>query len=279
MTVPPQALPRSADRIGDRFVTLDALRGLIMVLMAIDHASYFVGKRHPGEFWGLDLPRYADVLSFLTRWLTHFCAPGFFFLMGAGMLLFAASRRRAGWSERRITSFFLTRGALLILLQLMVENPAWLLGLLGDRMPMTAPPGGGGDVLFHFGVLYGLGANMIVFALLMRSGAALVALVSFGSILATQWVTPSATEAGTLYSPLLRILLIPGQTGLMQSFYPLIPWLAPTGFGVLFGGLLNREGRRAFRYALPAGAVSLGLFLLLRWAGGSGISTERPTPA
>lgn len=265
-----EANPFSPDRAKDRFVSLDALRGLIMVLMAVDHASYFVGKLHPGEFWGLPLPRYADALAFLTRWVTHLCAPGFFFLMGAGMILFAAARRKAGWTENRITRFFVTRGALLILLQMMVENPAWLLGTLGDKLPMAVPPGGGGDVLLHFGVLYGLGANMIVFSLLMRAGTGLIALVSIGSILATQWLTPSAAEAGVLYSPLLRILLIPGQTGPLQSFYPLIPWLAPTGFGVIFGRVMCAKGPRAFRYALPAGVGLLGLFVLLRWTGGFG---------
>lgn len=265
-----EANPYPPARATDRLVSLDALRGLIMVLMAVDHASFFVGKLHPGEFWGLALPRYPDALAFLTRWVTHICAPGFFFLMGAGMILFAAARRKAGWTENRITRFFVTRGALLILLQMMIENPAWLLGTMGDKMPMAAPPGGGGEVLFHFGVLYGLGANMIAIALLMRAGTGLVALVSVGSILATQWLTPSAAEAGVLYSPLLRILLIPGQTGPMQSYYPLIPWLAPTGFGVLFGGLLRGKGPRAFRYALPAGVGLLGLFVLLRWAGGFG---------
>lgn len=260
----------SPDRAKDRFVSLDALRGLIMVLMAVDHAGFFVGKLHSGEFWGLPLPRYADALAFLTRWVTHICAPGFFFLMGAGMILFAAARRKAGWSENRITRFFVIRGALLILLQMMVENPAWLLGTLGDKLPMAAAPGGGGEVLFHFGVLYGLGANMIVLALLMRAGAGLVALVSVGSILATQWLTPSAAEAGVLYSPLLRILLIPGQTGPLQSYYPLIPWLAPAGFGVVFGRLLCGKGPRALRRALPAGVGLLGLFVLLRWMGGFG---------
>ncbi len=265
-----EANPFSPDRAKDRFVSLDALRGLIMVLMAVDHACFFVGKLHPGEFWGLPLPRYADALAFLTRWVTHICAPGFFFLMGAGMILFAAARRQAGWSEDRITRFFVTRGVLLILLQMMVENPAWLLGTMGDKLPMAAAPGGGGEVLFHFGVLYGLGANMIVLALLMRAGTGLVALVSVGSILATQWLTPSAAEAGVLFSPLLRILLIPGQTGPLQSYYPLIPWLAPTGFGVVFGRVLGGKGPRAFRFALPAGVGLLGLFVVLRWMGGFG---------
>ena len=65
-----------------RVEALDALRGLIMILMAIDHASYFIAKVHPGEFWGMPLPQYPDGLSFFTRAVTHLCAPGFFFADG-----------------------------------------------------------------------------------------------------------------------------------------------------------------------------------------------------
>ncbi|MBN2432418.1 MAG: DUF1624 domain-containing protein [Acidobacteria bacterium] len=257
-------------RAGSRLLSMDALRGLIMVLMAVDHASYFIARVHPGEFWGSALPRYADALAFLTRWITHLCAPGFFFLMGAGMVLFAAARRQAGWTERRIVRFFVTRGILLILLQLCLENPAWLLGRLGSRQPLMDPPGGGGDVLLHFGVLYGLGATMIAFAFLMRARTMVIVLLSLGAILATQWLTPSAAETGVLFSPWLRLLLIPGHTGVWQSFYPLVPWLGVTGLGVMFGRVLIHQGERAFRHVLPAGAGFLALFVLLRWAGGFG---------
>ena len=257
-------------RAQSRLFSLDALRGLIIIFMAIDHASYFIGKVHRGEFWGSALPQYANALSFLTRWITHPCAPGFFFLMGAGMILFDVSRRKAGWTENRIIRFFVTRGILLIFLQLLVENPAWMLGTIGTKLQTMEPPGGGGEVMLHFGVLYGLGANMIVFAFLMRVRTMGIVLLSIGSILFTQWFTPSASEAGVLYSPLLRILFIPGQTGLWQSFYPLVPWLGITGFGILFGKLLHKKGEKAFRYILLAGVGFLVLFLLIRWTGGFG---------
>lgn len=186
------------------------------------------------------------------------------------MILFDVSRRKAGWTENRIIRFFVTRGILLIFLQLLVENPAWMLGTIGTKLQTMEPPGGGGEVMLHFGVLYGLGANMIVFAFLMRVRTMGIVLLSIGSILFTQWFTPSASEAGVLYSPLLRILFIPGQTGLWQSFYPLVPWLGITGFGILFGKLLHKKGEKAFRYILLAGVGFLVLFLLIRWTGGFG---------
>ena len=65
------------------------------------------------------------------RWSTHLCAPGFFFLLGIGMTLLAAARRSAGWGEGRIGRSFIARGLLLILLQLAVENPVWLMMEIG----------------------------------------------------------------------------------------------------------------------------------------------------
>ena len=82
-----------AESIGARLPSLDALRGLIIVLMAIDHARAFIAKNHSGEFWGRALPDYGgDTVAFLTRLVTHLCAPGFMFLMGTGMVLFGCAQ-------------------------------------------------------------------------------------------------------------------------------------------------------------------------------------------
>lgn len=83
-----------------RLLPIDALRGLIIVFMALDHAGHFVAQKHAsGEMWGGPFPTYTDPLAFLTRLITHLSAPAFFFLMGAGMFLFADARRKQGWSE------------------------------------------------------------------------------------------------------------------------------------------------------------------------------------
>jgi uncharacterized membrane protein len=250
-----------------RLLSLDALRGLVMVLMAVDHANYFVARMHPnGEFWGIPLPQYNSVLAFLTRFVTQPCAPGFFFLMGIGMVLFAKSRRKQGWSEGHISRHFIIRGFLLVLLQFFVVNSAWLLG------PSTEfhPPGGGGQVWFHFGVLYALGMTMILGAFLFRLKPALIFGISVATILLTQWLIPDPSQAERLFSPLLRMILIPGQTGSMKVLYSFLPWLGCVGFGFIFGNWLVLDERRAFRKALILGIVSLVLFVVVRVAGGFG---------
>jgi uncharacterized membrane protein len=88
-----------------RLLPLDALRGLIIVVMALDHANSFIAQgKLEFELWANQFPDYyGDALTFLTRFATHLAAPGFFFLLGVGIVLFVMSRRQQGWSNWRIT--------------------------------------------------------------------------------------------------------------------------------------------------------------------------------
>ncbi len=257
-----------AENNASRLVYLDALRGLIMILMAVDHASFFIAHKHPAEFWGQPLPEYPGALPFLTRFVTHFCAPGFFFLMGIGMMLFAESRRQLGWTDSAIRKHFLMRGALLIVLQLFIENPAWILGPAAELG--TRPPGGGSEVLLHFGVLYGLGASMIVCAFLLRLNAIVLVCISLLAVLLTQALIPGPENVAELYSPLPRLLLIPGHTNIVQVFYPLIPWVGLAVFGLIFARWIVANSASIPRKAALIGVGFLVVFLLVRLAGGFG---------
>jgi len=255
-----------------RLPSLDALRGLIVMLMALDHAVFFVAKKHPLEYWGNPLPQHQDALWFLTRLSSHICAPGFFFLMGCSMVLFAASRRKRGWSESRITRHFLTRGLLLLVMQQFVVNPAWFLGTLGSTEVLggAGPPGGGAEVVVNLDVLYGLGVCMVVMSLLLRVNGCIVLVTSLAALVVAQVLTPQPDQVDRLYSPLLRLLLIPGQTGLLLVSYPVVPWLGVTGLGLVCGQQVLDNRDRAFRWLPLVGGVSLALFVLVRGVGGFG---------
>jgi uncharacterized membrane protein len=253
-----------------RLLWLDGLRGLIMVLMAIDHASYFVAKVHLGEFWGLPLPDYGSAAVFLTRFITHFCAPGFFFLMGIGMVLFADARYQLGWSTSKVARHFAVRGALLILFQLILEDPAWLIGDLVNPVNIGDPPGGGSSVWIHLGVLYSLGAALILWGLLLRANMTVTLILSLGAVLTPQIVIPMLDNVNALYAPLLRLTIIPGHTNALQVYYPILPWFGLAGAGVAFGKLLLQDRARAYRAALIPGIIALTLFVLLRIMGGFG---------
>lgn len=250
-----------------RLIPLDALRGLIMILMAIDHANYFVARMHPtGEFWGVPLPQYNNIAEFLTRFVTHLCAPGFFFLMGAGMVLFARSRRSIGWPDGRISRHLFIRGLILIFCQFFLENNAWVLG------PVYAfhPPGDGEIVWIHFGVLAALGATMIIGTLFLRlKPALLIGLVSI-ILIGTQFLLPDASQADRLFSPLVLILFFPGRAGIFQAFYPVIPWLGIALFGFVFGRWLLADKSSSYRRAFFIGGIFLIAFCILRLTGGFG---------
>jgi len=255
---------------GSRLQPLDILRGLIMVLMAVDHVSFFLARIHFSEYWGVQLPSYTDAVSFITRFVTHLCAPGFFFLMGVGIVLLTASRKRKGWDERRITSFLSIRGSMLIAVELLVLNFAWMIG--GMRGAGSAePPGGGSDyAMVYFGILCCLGCNLILGGLLRNLDARILFGLSVVTMVASQLLIPPAANADVLYNPLLRVLLIPGQTGLICVMYPVIPWLGMTLWGIAFGKLLLTDEKRGFRFSLVLSLFLLALFVIWRIPFGGG---------
>lgn len=247
-----------------RLLPVDALRGLLIVLMALDHANHFVAQKHPpSEMWGGPFPTYTDPLAFLTRLITHLSAPGFFFLMGVGMFLFANARRKQGWSEWAVLRFFLVRGGILIALKFLVVNRAWEL----------SPGGWGLDI--YIGVLFALGGTLILGSFLLRLKTAYLLMLAAALFVGTELLVPARWGDMPLTSPtdLLNPLLIyPGgmsEIGLWSN-YPLLPWLELVIFGIAFGQWLADDAPQAYRRALLLGSVSLLAFVVLRALNGFG---------
>lgn len=271
-------------RTSSRLESLDVLRGIIMTLMALDHASFFIARMHSREFWGTSLPDYASAWPFILRLVSHICAPGFFFLMGVGMALMAAARLRDGWSHGRLTRFFLARGILLIALQLLVENPAWGLAFVhgdpGSFVSRGGPlPGGGDGFAVYFGVLFALGGAMMLLAPTLQWHWRFNLVLALGAIFLTQWLTPGPEASHRLYPEGLRLLMIPGRTAQVVVFYPVFPWLGVAALGGLFGQWLAGAGsdRRVFRWIGLAGGLLLIFFFLIRSLGGFG-NFHHPAP-
>jgi uncharacterized membrane protein len=235
-----------------RIFALDAFRGLIMVFMALDHANAFIAHAHSsGEFWGGQFPTFPDTISFLTRFVTHFSAPGFFFLMGVGMLLFSDSRKAQRWPNLKIFGHFLIRGILLIAFQFLLENKAWQFG-------GVMPP------LKYFGVLFALGGTMILAALFLNRSTKFLATLGIVVFIATELAVPASAQfANFEHAPtLINYLLIATNRGLV--FYPILPWLELVIFGILFGRWIKKDVETAFRRAPQIGLVFLLAFALIR---------------
>ena len=237
-----------------RYLPLDALRGIIMALMAIDHASYFIRRWHPFETWDQPLPEYADLAALLTRLVTHPCAPGFFFLMGAGMILLAHSRRQIGWSERQIAGHLALRGLLFIALEQLVVDIA----SAGKIYPL------------EFSILSGLGAVMILGILFLRLSGPVLAAAGAAIVLIMQFLPGLLLDADLgIFTP-IRLLLVPGSVGAAFVLYAPIPWLGVALLGMAFARLLLLDQDKAYRVAAVTGLVFLALFPLVRTLGGFG---------
>ncbi|MGA7732080.1 MAG: heparan-alpha-glucosaminide N-acetyltransferase domain-containing protein [Chloroflexia bacterium] len=263
MALSTRALTHAPVSLG-RLAPLDALRGLIMVAMALDHANYFVAKRHSaGEFWFQEPPTYSTDLDFLTRLVTHLAAPGFFFLMGAGMWLFTISRRRAGWREGSIRRHLALRGALLIALQLLVENRAWGLAL---------PPGVDFSFSFYMGVLYGLGGALLFGSLLVGLPSRILVPLGIGLIALSNLFLADTASGGSL-DPLRALLLTAGSSGELSVYYPILPWLGVSLLGICFARVFCLDGdsrtapRASLPWSAPLGLALLTLFVILRLLG------------
>jgi uncharacterized membrane protein len=243
-----------------RLFAIDALRGLIMVFMALDHANHFIAQKHPQlEIWGGSFPRYVSPLAFFTRFITHLSAPGFFFTMGVGMALFAHSRRSKGWGEWAIMRHFWLRGALLMALQLILVNRAWELS-----------PGGWG-LNVYIGVLFALGGTMILASFLLRLDTRILIGVTVILFLGTELIHPSPSLWGQLTNDSANLILArPGGDPNLWSNYPILPWMELVTFGMVFGKMLLEDEQKAFRRSLSMGVLFLLAFVGLRYIGGFG---------
>jgi uncharacterized membrane protein len=250
-------------RGSSRLFAVDALRGLIIILMALDHASLFIAHKHsPGEYWGTKLPFYQDSLAFLTRFITHLSAPGFFFLMGVGMLLFTSTQLERGWGRWAVIRHFLIRGGILIAIQLLVVNQAWMLS-------------GGAWPEIYIGVLFALGSAMILSSLLMWLRPRYLVLIGTALLIATGLLVPDPELWGTFQfthpvNYINLILVFPGGNGTLWSNYPVLPWLGLVIFGILFGHWIRKDQQQAFDSAWKIGLGLLLAFVLIRYLNGFG---------
>jgi uncharacterized membrane protein len=237
----------------NRLFPLDALRGLIIILMALDHANYFVAQQHTaGEYWRGVFPSYNSLLPFLVRGVTHLAAPGFFFLMGAGMTLFTYSPSRKAWQKSAFIRHFWLRGLILIALQLLIINRAW----------EWAP--GGWQLDIYIGVLFALGAAMIVGSLLLWLPTKGLMVVSGILVIGTAVFFPTNTPLTQTHPIIQGLLLIPGGDQSLWVNYPVIPWLGLVTFGIAYGHWLIKNTRSAYRLAWQIGLLFLAAFFILR---------------
>jgi len=236
-----------------RMVSLDWMRGLVMVLMTIDHASLaFNGSRISADSAGLYVVGISySATEFLTRWISHLCAPTFVLLAGTALALSTERRIAKGGNEKEIDINLIKRGAIIAAL-----DPT-LISLLKGHLT--------------FQVLFAIGTGMMLMAGLRR----LPPLWLF--VLALAWIIGGEAVTLLFWSPehgwpnaLTSILFVSLYSTDLQINYPIIPWLSLMMLGWVFGQYLNRylSGTTSLLSPVRLLAVTalfcLALFVLFR---------------
>jgi uncharacterized membrane protein len=240
--------PATVDVVGvrPRVEAVDVVRGIIMIIMALDHVRDFFGSLavNPTDLATTTAP------LFFTRWITHLCAPVFFLLTGAGAYL--ALRRR---SRAELSRFLLTRGLWLIVLEIVVVRFVMQFNVDYRVTVLT--------------VLWALGWSMVFLAALVYLPTRVVTAIGVVMIATHNLLDPISAAALGAFAPLWSILhapgfIIQGSEHVVFEAYPLIPWIGVAAVGYGLGSIYdwNADRRRTFLIRLGLGLMAA--FVILR---------------
>ncbi len=233
-----------------RIESIDILRGLVMVIMALDHVrDYF----HFGSFFvdPTNLETTTPIL-FFTRFITHFCAPVFVFLAGTSAFLYGTKK-----TKKQLSFFLFTRGIWLIVLEIVVNNLIWTF-----------------DLTYSFPILqviWAIGLSMIVLSVLVRLPYKVILvigilLVAGHNLLDHITMQGSSVQSVVWYLLHQQIFLTISPNQMIGLAYPIIPWIGVICLGYCFGKLYqtNFDAILRKKHLLRLGLGSLILFFILR---------------
>jgi len=237
------------------------MRGIVMILMALDHASeaFNKGRLFTDSFALYTAGTKLPALQFFTRWITHICAPTFLFLAGTSLALSSERREKAGEPRGSLDRFLLTRGLLIAALDLVLISPLW----------------GQGSITLQ--VLYAIGMSFVFMIPLRRLKTAWLFGLSVAFILGGELLTGVLFTFDIRPLSVIGALLIHG--GVFPHLmvpYPVFPWLAVMMLGFAFGrGLIAARDDHSVRWSperllLVGGAALLVVFGVVRGVNGYG---------
>jgi uncharacterized membrane protein len=225
-----------------RVSSIDVVRGIVMVLMAIDHVRVYSGLPGGGPTAGI----------FFTRWITHFCAPAFAFFAGTSAFLYGSKLSGKGVLAR----YLIERGLILVVLELTVIRFAWTFNF--DYATFTLA-----------GVIWMLGWSMVLLAGLVQLPARAVGAIGLAIICLQQvfgrlpraWPESMRSSVGFLWQ-----FVYP--SGLAEPhgiiiLYVLVPWIGVMAAGYGFGAVMIRDSVERRKLCLRIGLGATALFLVI----------------
>jgi uncharacterized membrane protein len=231
-----------------RLSSIDALRGLVMILMALDHVRDFF---HIGamSFNPADLTRTTPIL-FLTRWVTHFCMPSFMFTAGLGAFFLVQRRTR-----KQLSTFLLTRGVWFIFLELAVMQFSYKFSFSSQYMIYLL-------VLWIFGFCFIVLAPLIYLPPRWLAALSVIVIVLHNCL--DNIDSASFGRAAFLW----QLIHEPGRFSLFgRNFllsYPLIPWIAVIAIGFCCGQIFLMEAFARRKILIRTGLALTVAFTVIR---------------
>jgi uncharacterized membrane protein len=232
---------------GSRIASIDLLRGLVMIVMALDHVRDYWS---PTPYNPLDLAQTSPEL-FLTRWITHFCAPVFVFLSGTSAWLHGHNR---GASRAELSRFLLTRGLWLVLIEITVVSLAWQFVY---------------QVVF-LQVIWAIGWSMIVLGVLVYLPLPVIGAFGLALICGHNLFDGISPERfGDLdwlwmVVHVSSFVTLDGWPSGVAIAYPLVPWIGVMAAGYAFGPVLVRPSAQRDRLLVAIGLAATAAFVALR---------------
>lgn len=230
-----------------RIESIDLLKGLAMVIMALDHVrDYF---HYSAFFFAPADPTQTTLPIFFTRWITHFCAPAFSFL--AGTSAYMVGKRK---TKNELAGFLLKRGLWLVFIELTIVGFGWFF-----------------DV--HFGILalltiWSLGISMIFLAGLIYLPINYILIFSVALIFGHN-LLDTIHLPGNMYWSMLheQSFFKLNNNRLLLAGYPIIPWIAVMSLGYYFGRFYEKsyDGNQRKKLFNTIGTIALALFVVLRY--------------
>jgi len=241
-----------------RIYSVDLLRGVVMMIMLLDHVREFV--HHGALISDPTNPETTTVPIFFTRWITHFCAPIFVLLSGVSIFL----QKKYGKTNRELSWFLLTRGIWLIVLEFTVVRFGIMFNVDYSLAALMQ-------------VIWVIGISMMVMAGLIwlpirLIGVAGVAMIVLHNLLDRFSVSPQIAFSGqadfaqSLWIIIHQIGVVPigGSGSVVFLAYALVPWVGVMMAGYWLGTLYDLNGEKRRRVLLLLGVVATAAFFILR---------------
>jgi uncharacterized membrane protein len=238
------------DANSKRINCIDATRGLVMIIMALDHVRDFMHvnslDQSPTNL------QTATAALFLTRWVTHLCAPTFVFL--SGVSAYISYKKAASSASRR---FLFSRGLWLILLDFTVINFALWFDIRFSTLIME--------------VVCAIGAGLIVVSLLIKMPSRLIGLIGIALIFGHDFLDSISFKNGSTLNLIFSVLFrqnvfTPAPNFAFITGYPLVPWIGITLAGFSFGEVFSKPLEIRKKIYLQLGSAALIFFVFLRWS-------------